>query len=454
MLKKTDAVLFTPGLPVRRMVPRLIPIVLLLSLMTTCQEPEKPEPYPDSDLVLEKLDVSCTEAWLRLVLTQTDSGATDSIPIILTRDGEAIQPFAFTPPETLVMDAGLYPSHSYQYQVQRQSVHDNKIIDSSNTLTVTTLDTTSHDFTWTIDTLGNYGSYLNDVAMIDEDNIWAVGMIETDSGSYNAAHWEGEEWGLVRIAPPPFLFAPLTSIYALSGTDVWVAGTAPMEFDGEIWNAKPTYPTSGWINAIWGSSPEDVWFVGNGGSIVHYDGSGFVAINNLTDLDLVSITGSGSNNVWVSGNNLTTGGINQILLHFDGQNWEQVLYNTVTNIRVPNYISGFIAGVYIESPFNILLYTHLGFYRASVSTRGEAEFLWNTSNDGTAIEVLIGNDRNDLFAAGSHARIWHFNGNNFRGYPAIPDVGTINGGAINRNYAVFVGSTYSDYHSFVIKGYR
>jgi len=153
MLKTTNASFFSPILRLRRIVQRFFLIViLLLSLMlSSCQEPERPEPYPNSDLVLEKLDAFCTEAWLKVSLTRVDSPATQSIPIVLTRDGEAVQSFSFTPPETLVVDEGLEPAHGYQYQAQRQSVHDNKIIANSNTLSVNTLDTTSHDFTWTID---------------------------------------------------------------------------------------------------------------------------------------------------------------------------------------------------------------------------------------------------------------------------------------------------------------
>jgi len=65
------------------------------------------------------------------------------------------------------------------------------------------MDTTSHNFIWEIDTLGIGGSYLNDVAIIDENNIWVVGNIETDTATYNAAHWDGNVIGklmaLVRL---------------------------------------------------------------------------------------------------------------------------------------------------------------------------------------------------------------------------------------------------------------
>tara|TARA_B100000315_G_scaffold210472_1_gene206771 strand:- start:11 stop:451 length:441 start_codon:yes stop_codon:yes gene_type:complete len=61
------------------------------------------------------------------------------------------------------------------------------------------LDTTSHNFVWELDTLGGYNSVLRDVAIIDENNAWVVGNIETDSMEYNAAHWNGYEWELNGI---------------------------------------------------------------------------------------------------------------------------------------------------------------------------------------------------------------------------------------------------------------
>ena len=63
------------------------------------------------------------------------------------------------------------------------------------------LDTTSHYVSWEIDTLGSPGtwSHFNDVAIIDKNNIWAVGdmYIIEDDGSriqYNEAHWDGQDW--------------------------------------------------------------------------------------------------------------------------------------------------------------------------------------------------------------------------------------------------------------------
>jgi hypothetical protein len=40
-------------------------------------------------------------------------------------------------------------------------------------------DTTSHNFTWRLDTLGTNWSILLDVAIVNENDIWAVGEIHT-----------------------------------------------------------------------------------------------------------------------------------------------------------------------------------------------------------------------------------------------------------------------------------
>ena len=71
-------------------------------------------------------------------------------------------------------------------------------------------DTTSHEFEWQVTYFGEgANSYLKDVAIIDEDNIWAVGEIyETDSlgniiyPTSNVMHWNGMEVKFNKI----FLF--------------------------------------------------------------------------------------------------------------------------------------------------------------------------------------------------------------------------------------------------------
>ncbi len=76
-------------------------------------------------------------------------------------------------------------------------------------------------------------SYLSDVAIINENNIWAVGEIHTDKTDqfdsngvwvqpYNAVHWDGNNWELKRIFINGY-FYPLYAIFAFNENDIWFA---------------------------------------------------------------------------------------------------------------------------------------------------------------------------------------------------------------------------------------
>ena len=73
-------------------------------------------------------------------------------------------------------------------------------------------DTTSSNFTFQTFTFGasNAGSsYLQDVAVVSDSDIWAVGAVYLDSAdgvpdpnAYNAVHWNGKEWQPIKIMFP------------------------------------------------------------------------------------------------------------------------------------------------------------------------------------------------------------------------------------------------------------
>jgi hypothetical protein len=74
----------------------------------------------------------------------------------------------------------------------------------SQQLSLITRDTSRHDIaSWESFQLGIYGSWVNDIAIISPDNIWAVGdfcipdsasFTNIGNANYNAAHWDGNEW--------------------------------------------------------------------------------------------------------------------------------------------------------------------------------------------------------------------------------------------------------------------
>jgi len=235
-------------------------------VLFSCQWPDGSNgPYAGAELHLEQLSVTCTEVWLKVGLAGVDSAGQGSLGVELKRNDTTVASFSFLPPDTIVKDAGLEPGHMYRYRVYRGSGAGSP----SPELSVTTLDTTSHDFVWEIDTLGDYGSYLNDVAIINENDIWAVGYLEVseyDSAGnrhqafYNAAHWDGDNWKLLKIQPPNFLFGPINAVKAFlfsSDSVIWFASSIGIRWDGESfigYGVANGWPYGvGYIHSIWGS---------------------------------------------------------------------------------------------------------------------------------------------------------------------------------------------------------
>ncbi len=275
----------------------LISSFAVLIVLVACPAPEPPGTPRDTSIHLELINTWTTNLTFRISVGDT----TQSWRFALSRDDSIILDAKVFGTDTTIIDPGLEPGRDYSYTAY--FVEGDEIMDSTHTLTVTTLDTTSHDFTWTINTLGNYGSYLNDVAIISEDDIWVVGMLETDSGSYNAAHWDGSEWEIHRILRP----VDFEGVYAFASNDIWfVDGCKVFHYDGndftELWMCDWAEYGINQVTCIWGTSSSNMYFVGDGGSIVHYDGSTFSKMESGTDIKLRSIHGSSDgNHVFVSG---------------------------------------------------------------------------------------------------------------------------------------------------------
>ena len=174
-------------------------VLLLLSAIGCKEEPPVVPPPPESlkAVSLNLIYVSCTEAFIKV--TAADSVL--PLNISLTKDNSTIANFTLTKTDTVVVDTTLQPSITYTYQTT-ETINGKE--EKSDTLQVKSLAITSNNFTWQTFTFGNpaYGSsLLRDVAIIDENNIFAVGEIYNDTTGvpYNAVHWDGSSWELKKI---------------------------------------------------------------------------------------------------------------------------------------------------------------------------------------------------------------------------------------------------------------
>jgi len=325
------------------------------------------------------------------------------------------------------------------------------------------MDTTSHNFVWEIDTLGDYGSYLNDVAIIDDNNVWIVGNIETDSMEYNAAHWDGNKWELIGIYSNTL---DLYSIQYFDENDIWVTSHCfPYHWDGIEWTQyhldnMGLDACAG--NAIWGSSPNDVYFVGSGGSIVHYDGTGFSEMESGIDAPILDICGIDENHIWTVAYTNTPGIINKVL-EYNGNTWS-VIYEDRFQDNWPPSDYSIPSGTFLSSwAYGDTLYLGCAsVYKQSITT-GEGILLpledihWSL---GWGIAHIRGNNPNDIFiTTGFGSEVCHYNGEDWHFYDELDaidvnDFVSTRGLSVKGDMVVIVGEDNTTGKAIVYRGYR
>ena len=122
-----------------------------------------------SDVQLSAEDVAVTEVWLKIHIAQ--NVLHDSIR--LTRNDATVLTRPFRGMDTLLLDEQLLPRQIYSYKLY--TISSNGAQYSSDLLTITTMDTTSHNFTWQIDTLGDGSSVLQDIALVSDSVFYGAG---------------------------------------------------------------------------------------------------------------------------------------------------------------------------------------------------------------------------------------------------------------------------------------
>jgi len=121
-------------------------------------------------------------------------------------------------------------------------------------------------------------------------------------------------WLLDTCGPAP------DDLYAVGGTETTAA---VMHFDGTSWSPVTlgvAAPLLNWCHAF---AKDDVTFVGNGGTVLHFDGASFTAQPTPTTQNLWGVWGASPDDLWsVGGDGLAAG--QATLLHWDGATWSSV----------------------------------------------------------------------------------------------------------------------------------
>ncbi len=414
----------------------LFPFIFILATACNTTEPPPvipPQPKPVG-ITIKLITKSSTEIFLTV-------SAKDSIlpaPVTIKRDDKEIMDFYLTMNDTTVIDTGLAAGKTYAYKPIAKVNGKEEVGDS---LIVATLDTTSNNFVWQTYTFGeNNSSKLLDVAIISENDIWAVGEIymndstgNADPNAYNAVHWNGSEWKLKRITTEfhgYYITVPLEGIKAFGKNDIWFVGSLPIHWDGNnsiMYDVRTTTDPNLSLSKAWGTNTNDMYFVGRGGSIAHYNGSSWRKIASGTTTNI--------NDVW---------GIND-----EVTNKSLVLCTVSSRYHIGDYkllsISGNTAKEYFSWPYTRLY----GIWFNSpqkIYIVGDGGYLYE-NNKISRIDLptnyfltrVKGTDLNNIFISGCCNTLLHFNGVRWQTIQGI--YGNYEGLDVKGNTVVAVGWT-------------
>jgi hypothetical protein len=93
----------------------------------------------------------------------------------------------------------------------------------------------------------------------------------------------------------------LRAIWGASPSGVWAVGDGGtlMSWNGARWETTLGDTRQSWFS-LWGSSARDVWTVGRGGALQHFDGAGWSAVSIASTAQLTAVWGTGTGTIFVA----------------------------------------------------------------------------------------------------------------------------------------------------------
>lgn len=159
-------------------------------------------------------------------------------------------------------------------------------------------------------------------------------------------------------------------------------GTTACSLDRVCQKLPLPLPAIKW-RAVWGTSATNVWVVGAGGNIMHWDGALFTAVQSGTTSDLLSIWGSGPNDFWI-------GADSGLVLRWNGTAFTQQTLGTTLGIS-GIWGSGVNDVWFLDGSTSLFHYTGTGFPPIATSSGSGLTAIWGSSANNFWVTTLSGN---------------------------------------------------------------
>lgn len=278
--------------------------------------------------------------------------------------------------------------------------------------------TNPRDYVWTVDTLSFEGSSqtsMRDIWGSSTTDVYVVGHNSKNSGLM--WHFDGKEWADVKLTVTQggniTGAIDLIAVYGFASDDVWAVGkhlfnnpnpppnfldsTLIIHYDGAEWREIDL--TGRRITDVGGSSPDDVFFVGQEGTIFHYDGGKWSKEQLSYPIHLSSFVSDG-NEMFMTGVIQVTGPVDTFMTFINrGEGWEivdsQLEYEFVFASRF---------GLSLFSPEPGAVYSaSWGVYRWTGSS-------WQEFFTSDTALVMGGNAEDNMYVVGQNGLAHHWNG--------------------------------------------
>jgi hypothetical protein len=169
------------------------------------------------------------------------------------------------------------------------------------------------------------------------------------------------------------------------------------------------------MNKIWGTSSNDLYIVGNGGNIAHYQNGQWSKIESGTDMSLVDMVGTSGDNIFISGSDANN--VKGIILKKNGTGFETFINSRIVTPQElfnPD-LYGLIPSIWLDEK-NTLYAAGNFLYQYKFGEWGYVRSLPENYLEGDPIQYrgfisdIKGVKSNDMWIAGDRNTLRHFNG--------------------------------------------
>ena len=282
------------------------------------------------------------------------------------------------------------------------------------------------------------------MAILDKNNIWAVGEIYTNTtdtydslghyiNPYNMVHWDGNKLELKRLMAPNgiyFYFSPIRALYSVSATNTWFEN---WQYNGSEFNSLsiPSGLLASRLSKIWASQNGEIYFADLEGTVLHYSGgSKWSKVETGFNTPIYDVLGvynpnTGEKKIIMPQNEIGT-----------------VLKQKIVTIDSKEHIDSIKWGM---GRTILSMWSNSG---NVLFTAGEGVFQ-NLSGSWVNVETILpyytnnirGTGLNDVFVCGDFGLMAHFNGVEWHSYPEVSGFASYwQSIAVNNDCIVAVGS--------------